>query len=72
MVDRDKILVQAKAKLPNVDKWEIPFITIPIFKPVKLIVDNDYLPKESSFYEVRYEKIIDGNGKVIWQLKGIY
>jgi hypothetical protein len=33
---------------------------------------NDYLPKESSFYEVRYEKIIDGNGKVIWQLKGIY
>jgi hypothetical protein len=45
MMDRDKILVQAKAKLPNVDKWEIPFITIPIFKPVKLIVDNDYLKK---------------------------
>lgn len=71
-MDREEILRQAQDRLPDVDKWDMPIIAIPISKKLPLFVNNDHLQKESSFYEVRYEKRIDENNKVIWRLMGIY
>jgi hypothetical protein len=71
-MDRQEILKKAKAKLPDVYKWEMDMIAIPVVKDLPLVVNNETLPKKSGYYEVRFEKILDLNSKVIWRLIDIY
>lgn len=71
-MNREEILKQAQAKLPDVNKWEMPIIAIPVMKDLPLVVNDELTPKTSPYYEVRYEKRIDLNDKVIWRLIDVY
>jgi hypothetical protein len=71
-MDKEEILKQAEAKLPDVNKWEMTIISIPVIKDLPLFVNDEIAPKTSSYYDVRYEKRIDINHKVIWRLIDIY
>lgn len=71
-MDREEILKQAQAKLPDVNKWELPIIAIPVMKDLPFIVNDEIAPKTNPYYEVRYEKRLDINDKVIWRLIDVY
>ena len=72
-MDREEILKQAQAKLPDVNKWEMPIIAIPVMKDLPFVVNAEIAPTTSPYYEVRYEKIFsDKAGKVIWRLIDVY
>lgn len=56
-MNKDEILKQAQAKLPNINECKLEKIIIPIQKPLPLLVNNETLPKpKSNRYEVYFEK----------------
>jgi len=71
-MDREEILKQAQSKLPDANQWGMPIVAIHIIKDLPLVVNDEIMPKSSSYYEVRYEKRIDLNYHGIWRLIGIY
>jgi len=57
LMDREEILKQAQAKLPNINECNLEKIIIPIVKPINNQIIDNVLPKpNSNTYEVYFEK----------------
>lgn len=71
-MDRKETLRQTQAKLPDVDKWEMLMVSIPVIENLPIVINDEILPTTTHSYEVRYEKMFsDKLGKVIWRFVGI-